>query len=1092
VNLSLSVESSTWGQPVTYTAKVSASGVSGTMAFYANGSGFYTTSFNASQASFTNSEILNPGTYSITAKWTATGITSNSENLTIYQATPTLSISNIPSSAIHGGSFAPSYTYSGNGSPTESVSSSTTNVCTVSGNTVSYVGAGTCTLTAHATATTDYTAGTGSAQSFTVSRATPTASLSCSPNTVTYVASGSGTLTTCTATVGAAGSTANVVFTYNGNAWTTVPLSGDSASASGFNPGTTAQSFTITAAYAGDNNYNPVNASTTFTISKASPTASLSCSPNPVPYVPSGSGTLTTCTAAVNAPGSVANVVFTYNGNSWTTVALSNSAAAASGFNPGTASQSFSILASYAGDSNHNAVSASTTFTISKASQSITFSAPSSPVYDGTPPISLSASASSGLGVTFSVLSGPGSVSGSTLTIADPGTVEVAANQAGNGDYSAAAQVTQSVVVNPAPKDSGTITLTVNGVTAAQASYGATSTPDTIAAGLVTGISSNSPVSLSAANGELYMTAKSSGAGSDLSYTFQTTWNQEFFNEPSFVMPPVSGTLDGGASTNTSASTIYSYSIPPYTFGSSSTGYDAVGNVLGYTDQLTGPTASGTLASTTDAWLFPYDTLNRLTGAAGSQAGPNGQTSTNYCWSYDAFGNRTLNYNGVCTSGLTLTSYNTSNQLASGLQGYDAAGDVTIDTVAGNSYLYDADGRICAVQSETADGVTVKTGYVYNAEGERVAKGPITTMSCDPVASGLQTASESDYVLGPSGEQLTEMGNGNTTWVHTNVFVAGELFATYDHDGLHFYANDWLGNRRVQTDYAGVPEQACTNLPFGDGLSCSQSVTTPTEHHFTGKERDAESGNDYFDARYYSSAMGRFMSPDWSAKEDPVPYASLDDPQSLNLYSYVRNNPLIRVDADGHCCDPDDVINFLGGAMNAFGSDNLLGAGRQQQTTAAGQVGAAVGDFTAAAVGATETLAGAGGDIVGGALDLTGVGAVAGIPINIVSTAAVIQGSAAAVEGSTHLAMGLLPKPPTGKGSVPADQRDPKRTSTAGEKSQKLSEQGGKCANCEKPVKDGDGIGHHVDRHADGGKTDSNNVPVVCKDCHKELHSGSN
>jgi hypothetical protein len=51
--------------------------------------------------------------------------------------------------------------------------------------------------------------------------------------------------------------------------------------------------------------------------------------------------------------------------------------------------------------------------------------------------------------------------------------------------------------------------------------------------------------------------------------------------------------------------------------------------------------------------------------------------------------------------------------------------------------------------------------------------------------------------------------------------------------------------------------------------------------------------------------MGRFMSPDWSAKEDPVPYAQLDDPQSLNLYAYVRNNPLTRVDADGHdgCCD---------------------------------------------------------------------------------------------------------------------------------------------------------------------------------------------
>jgi RHS repeat-associated protein len=72
---------------------------------------------------------------------------------------------------------------------------------------------------------------------------------------------------------------------------------------------------------------------------------------------------------------------------------------------------------------------------------------------------------------------------------------------------------------------------------------------------------------------------------------------------------------------------------------------------------------------------------------------------------------------------------------------------------------------------------------------------------------------------------------------------------------------------------------------------------------FTGKERDAESGLDYFGARYYASSMGRWMSPDWAAKAMPVPYASLDDPQSLNLYEYVGNNPLSQADPDGHCCE---------------------------------------------------------------------------------------------------------------------------------------------------------------------------------------------
>jgi RHS repeat-associated protein len=100
---------------------------------------------------------------------------------------------------------------------------------------------------------------------------------------------------------------------------------------------------------------------------------------------------------------------------------------------------------------------------------------------------------------------------------------------------------------------------------------------------------------------------------------------------------------------------------------------------------------------------------------------------------------------------------------------------------------------------------------------------------------------------------------------------------------------------------------------------CLFSAAFAMPLHSTGKERDAESGNDYFEARYYSSAMGRFMSPDWSAKEDPVPYANLEDPQSLNLYAYVRNNPLARTDPDGHCCE-DVLPAVLMGAEAAGGT----------------------------------------------------------------------------------------------------------------------------------------------------------------------------
>jgi RHS repeat-associated protein len=68
----------------------------------------------------------------------------------------------------------------------------------------------------------------------------------------------------------------------------------------------------------------------------------------------------------------------------------------------------------------------------------------------------------------------------------------------------------------------------------------------------------------------------------------------------------------------------------------------------------------------------------------------------------------------------------------------------------------------------------------------------------------------------------------------------------------------------------------------------------------SGKERDPESTLDDFGARYYSSAIGRWMSADWSAIPEPVPYANLTNPQTLNLYAMVHDNPETFADLDGH------------------------------------------------------------------------------------------------------------------------------------------------------------------------------------------------
>jgi RHS repeat-associated protein len=112
---------------------------------------------------------------------------------------------------------------------------------------------------------------------------------------------------------------------------------------------------------------------------------------------------------------------------------------------------------------------------------------------------------------------------------------------------------------------------------------------------------------------------------------------------------------------------------------------------------------------------------------------------------------------------------------------------------------------------------------------------------------------------------------------------------------------DPLGTKRVQASASGKMETNCTSMPFGDSDSrfTLGQVTSPTEYLFTGKERDAESELDYFPARYYGSSLGRFMSPDPSG----LYMADPGNPQQLNLYAYVGNNPLRFTDPLGLSTD---------------------------------------------------------------------------------------------------------------------------------------------------------------------------------------------
>ena len=406
-----------------------------------------------------------------------------------------------------------------------------------------------------------------------------------------------------------------------------------------------------------------------------------------------------------------------------------------------------------------------------------------------------------------------------------------------------------------------------------------------VAAGLHHAAASTSgfPVTVRAVNDSIYLEAVQTGAASNYAYSLTATSDNQLFTTPSFAS--ASGTLSGGsdASAGSGSTTIYSYSIP--TPPTSFMGYMPNGNLLGYTDSVMGP------------WNFYYDSLNRMTGG---EAGLGPYAGLQMSWSYDSFGNRTGESFGGSTGASLPTSttaqYNANNQVTGGSIAYDASGNVTVDNA--NQYLYDADGRVCAVRDRYYGDMM---GYLYNAEGQRVAKGSLTTFSCDLTQNGFVPMRES--VLGQSGEQLAELArdeSGRMAWHHTNVYAAGALFASYDPNGLHFLVADWLGSRRAQTDYAGVLEQTCQSLPFGNGETCSP---TPTSQLFTTYQHDTESGNDYAQARYYASSAGRFLSPDPSG----LAYAEQTNPQSLNLYSYAMNNPLTMVDPTGlHWdCPPD-------------------------------------------------------------------------------------------------------------------------------------------------------------------------------------------
>jgi len=170
-----------------------------------------------------------------------------------------------------------------------------------------------------------------------------------------------------------------------------------------------------------------------------------------------------------------------------------------------------------------------------------------------------------------------------------------------------------------------------------------------------------------------------------------------------------------------------------------------------------------------------------------------------------------------------------------------------------------------------------------------------------------------------------------TTYPLEYIYAGSRLVAQYKNNTTHFIFADHLGSTRLVTK---VDQSALDTLDFYP-YGLQKVGDTATTHKFTGKERDAETapptdslnGLDMFGARYYNPHMGRFMTPDKPVDQHP------EDPQSWNLYSYVRNNPLNSIDQDGNY----DCGQMTAEQCTQFGNDL---AAAQDQLAEAHQNGA--------------------------------------------------------------------------------------------------------------------------------------------------------
>jgi RHS repeat-associated protein len=298
---------------------------------------------------------------------------------------------------------------------------------------------------------------------------------------------------------------------------------------------------------------------------------------------------------------------------------------------------------------------------------------------------------------------------------------------------------------------------------------------------------------------------------------------------------------------------------------------------------------------------YEYDALGRLARAMGGRWLAPLWTQE---YSYDPSGNRTSVWatgqtadgSPIPRDGLAQVSYDEStNRITTPGFAYDAAGNQTrVQRVDGSwqRYQYDAAGRLVKVSDDAGNVLEV---YAYGASRQR-----LMTRSRQTLNAPTYYVWSGDSVLAEYIEE-TEQRSGEEIavlrWRKDYVYVVGRLLSTSTPGAggevVKYHHPDRLGTRLVTTEAdPAVIEQV--TLPFGVALD-AESTGAPLNPRFTSYDRSAATGLDYAVNRFYDPQQGRFT------QVDPLEMAAIvaGDPQSYNLYSYVRNDPINFTDPSG-------------------------------------------------------------------------------------------------------------------------------------------------------------------------------------------------